>query len=384
MKRIIFISIIGTFILGSCHDHAGHNHAEEGHDHEAEVACPEQSHSDEIIFPEAQAKAAGVIVETIQPKTFHQVIPTSGQIMAAQGDETTVVANVAGIVSFRSPVTDGMSVRKGMPLIILSSQNMVEGDPVQRAKIDYDIARKEYERAKSLVENKIVSEKDFNAIKQTYENARISYEAVAKNQTAGGQAVTAPISGYIKSCLVNEGDYVTIGQPLVSITQNRRLYLRADLSERYYSYLKNITSANFETPYDNHVYSVEDLNGRLLSYGKASGNNSFYIPVTFEFDNRGEIIPGSYVSVYLLSNPIQDALVLPRSALTEEQGLHFIYLQLDAEGYRKQEVKLGADNGKEIQILSGLQAGDKVVTEGAYQVKLAGATNAIPAHSHEH
>lgn len=384
MKRIIFISIIGAFILGSCHDHAGHNHGEEGHDHEAEVACPEQSHSDEIIFPEAQAKAAGVIVETIRPKTFHQVIPTSGQIMAAQGDETTVVANVAGVVSFRSPVTDGMSIRKGMPLIILSSQNMVEGDPVQRAKIDYDIARKEYERAKSLVENKIVSEKDFNAIKQTYENARISYEAVAKNQTAGGQAVTAPISGYIKSCLVNEGDYVTIGQPLVSITQNRRLYLRADLSERYYSYLKNITSANFETPYDNNVYSLDNLNGRLLSYGKAAGNNSFYIPVTFEFDNRGEIIPGSYVSVYLLSNPIQDALVLPRSALTEEQGLHFIYLQLDAEGYRKQEVKLGADNGKEVQILSGLHAGDKVVTVGAYQVKLAGATNAIPAHSHEH
>lgn len=384
MKKIIFISLIGAFSLGSCSNHSAHNHGEEGHNHEAEIATEAHAHSDEIIFPEAQAKAAGVKVETIQPKTFHQVIPTSGQIMAAQGDETTVVANVAGIVSFRSPVTDGMAVRKGMPLVVLSSKNMVDGDPVQRAKVDYDIARKEYERAKGLLESKIVSEKDFNAIKQTYENARISYDAVAKNQTAGGQAVTAPIGGYIKSCLVNEGDYVTIGQPLVTITQNRRLYLRAEISERYYSYLNNITSANFETPYNNKVYSLKNLNGKILSFGKASGNNSFYVPITFEFDNRGDIIPGSYVAVYLLSDPIQDVLALPRSALTEEQGLHFIYLQLDAEGYRKQEVKLGADNGKEVQILSGLQAGDKVVTEGAYQVKLAGATNAIPAHSHEH
>ena len=56
----------------------------------------------------------------------------------------------------------------------------------------------------------------------------------------------------------------------------------------------------------------------------------------------------------------------------------------DRQTHTNREVMLGADNGKEIQILSGLKAGDKVVTEGAYQVKLAGATNAIPAHSHEH
>lgn len=394
------MGILGMFLLGSCHnhdkeqnhdghdhsehtdDHAGHNHAEEGHNHADEVAAA--SHSDEIIFPAAKAEAAGVKVETIQPKTFHQVIPTSGQILAAQGDETTVVANVAGVVSFKSPVTDGMPVRQGMPLVVLSSKDMMDGNPVQRAKVDYDIARKEYERAKGLLESKIVSEKDFNAIKQTYENARISYEAVAKNQTAGGQVVTAPMGGYVKSCLVNEGDYVTVGQPLVSITQNRRLFLRAEVSEKYYGYLKSITSANFQTPYNNKVYSLDDLSGRVLSYGKASGGSSFYVPVTFEFDNRGDVIPGSYVSVYLLSSPMPDVLALPHTALTEEQGLYFIYIQLDAEGYKKQEVMLGADNGKEIQILSGLKAGDKVVTEGAYQVKLAGATNAIPAHSHEH
>lgn len=52
--------------------------------------------------------------------------------------------------------------------------------------------------------------------------------------------------------------------------------------------------------------------------------------------------------------------------------------------YKKQLVTLGADNGERVQILSGIKAGNKVVTQGAYQVKLAGATNAIPAHSHEH
>ena len=95
-------------------------------------------------------------------------------------------------------------------------------------------------------------------------------------------------------------------------------------------------------------------------------------------------LPGSYVEVFLLSSEMPDVLSLPVTALTEEQGLYFIYLQLDEEGYKKQEVTLGANNGKDVQILTGLKAGDRVVTKGAYQVKLASASNAIPAHSHEH
>lgn len=416
MKKIIFMGVLGLFLLGSCtsksggnheghnheteeHHHEGHDHEHEGHDHEHEGHEHEghehEGHehekqdqhaggSDEIILPPAKAQAAGVAVSTIEPGTFHQVIKTSGQVMAAQGDESTAVATVAGVVSFKGKVIEGMSVGKGTPLVLLSSKNIAEGDPVQKARIAYEVAKKEYERMKVLVGNKIVSEKEFAQAEQTYENARISYEAVARNHSASGQAVVSPISGYVKSLLVKEGDYVNIGQPLVSITQNRKLFLRADVSEKYYSYLSTIGSANFRTPYNNKVYALKELGGRVLSYGKASGENGYYVPVTFEFDNKGEVIPGSFVEVFLLSSPMENVLSLPHSALTEEQGSFFVYLQLDEEGYKKQLVTLGADNGEQVQILSGIKAGDRVVTQGAYQVKLASATNAIPAHSHEH
>ena len=237
---------------------------------------------------------------------------------------------------------------------------------------------------KELIKNKIVSDKEFAQAEQNYENARISYEALAKNHSAGGQNIPSPISGYVKSVLVKEGDYVTIGQPLVSVTQNRRLFLRAEVSEKYYPYLRTITSANFQTPYNNQVYELQELDGKLLSFGKASGDNSYYVPVTFEFDNKGDIIPGAFIEVFLLSSPMENVISVPRTALTEEQGIFFVYLQLDEEGYKKQEVTLGADNGKSVQILTGVKAGDRVVTEGAYQVRLASASNAIPAHSHEH
>jgi len=404
MKKLIFVGILGLFVLGSCnnstvththdeHDHAaeGHNHEAEGPDHSHEGECSgehnheaadeyneaAEAHSDEIILPKAKAEAAGVKVSVIEPAPFQQVIKTSGQVLAAQGDESVAVATVAGVVSFRGKVTEGMSVGSGTPLVTISSKNIADGDPVQRARIAYEVSKKEYERMKELVKNKIVSDKDFA-------QAELSYEALSKNHSAIGQSITAPIAGYVKSILVKEGDYVTIGQPLVSVTQNRRLFLRAEVSEKYYPYLRTISSANFQTPYNNQVYELKALNGKLLSFGKAAGDNSFYVPVTFEFDNKGEVIPGSFVEVFLLSSAMENVISLPRTALTEEQGIFFIYLQLDEEGYKKQEVTIGADNGKSVQILTGVKAGDRVVTEGAYQVRLASASNAIPAHSHEH
>lgn len=410
MRNIIFIGTIGLFLLGSCvsksetghshateeqhthdgHDHDGHNHESHNHEgdshdaHSHEAGEPDGGHGDEIILSPDKARAAGVEVTVAEPQRFHQVIKTSGQVMAAQGDESTVVATVAGVVSFRGKVVEGMSVAKGAPLVVLASGNLAEGDPVQRARIAYETARKEYERMKTLLPDRIVSEKEFAQAEQAYEDARIAYEAVAKNHSAQGQVVVAPMGGYVKNLLVKEGDYVSVGQPLVSITQNRRLFLRADVSERYYAALPAIGSANFCTPYNNKVYALEALNGKFLSYGKVSGGNGYYVPVTFEFDNRGDIVPGSFVEVFLLSSPMADVIALPRTALTEEQGSHFVYLQVDEEGYRKQLVALGADDGQRVQILSGVKAGDRVVTRGAYQVKLAGATNAIPAHSHEH
>ncbi len=436
MKKYIFMGAIGLFLLGSCNSHSGHNHegddhekhashdhAHEGHDHSYEGHNHEghdhashgghnheghdhaheghnhdhghevhgHSHdahaggaSDEIVLTPEKAKAAGVVAEVIQPKPFRQVITTSGEVQAAQGDESVVVANVAGVVTFARPVTDGMSVGKGTAILNISAANMPDGDPVERARIAYETAKEEFDRASRLVKSQIISQKEYNSVKESYENARLTYEAISKHQAKGGVAVVAPIGGFIKNCLVQEGDYVSVGQPLVSITQNRRLFLRADVSERYYSYLHGIKSANFKTPYDNKVYELDALHGRLLSYGKAAGGSSLYVPVTFEFDNKVDVIPGSCVEIYLLSGEMPDVLAIPVSALTEEQGLHFIYLQLDAECYKKQEVKLGANNGKEVQILSGLKAGDKVVTQGAYQVKLASASNALPAHSHEH
>lgn len=384
MKNYILTGTLCMFLLGACGEHA-HEHGEEGHSHEEEMHAGEKAgHSDEIILAPEKAKAAGVEAEAVHAGSFRNVIHTSGQILAAQGEEATVVAASSGVVSFSRKVAEGMQVSKGTELLSVSAAHIQDGDPVQKAKVAYEKAKEEYERAQKLVSSQIVSQKDFAALREAYENARLTYEALKPSKSGKGVSVKSPIGGFIKTCLVKEGDYVTVGQPLMTVTQTRRLVLKAEVSERYYAQLSQVVSANFQTPYNNKVYSLENLGGKLLSFGKSSGDTSYYVPVTFEFDNRGDMVPGSFVEVYLLSGERNGVLSLPVSALTEEQGVYFVYLKLDEECYKKQEVKLGTSDGSRVEILSGVKDGDTVVTRGAIHVKLASASNAIPAHTHNH
>ena len=380
---------------GHDHSHEGHNHEHEGHDHEHETAeehaghnheSKATKHSDEIIFPKAQAAKTTFEVREIQPASFNQVVKTTGQVLAAPGDEAVIVATSNGVVSFSSnKLTEGTKVQKGQSLFQIASKDIAEGDYYTKVKATYEAAKASYDRAEALVKDKIISQKEFESTKLEFENAKTAYNAVSNNKTAKGVSVNAPINGHMKNILVKEGEYITVGQPLATVSQNQRLVLRAEVSQRYYNAMQSVKSANFKTPYDNKVYSLEDLNGRLLSFGKTSNENSFFIPVSFEFDNKGEVIPGSFVEVYLISSPIENTLSIPVSALTNEMGIYYVYVQIDEEGYRKQEVALGANNGKEVQIIKGLHPGDRVVTQGAYQVKMASASGAIPhGHSHEH
>ncbi|MDY9918946.1 RND family efflux transporter, MFP subunit [Porphyromonadaceae bacterium KH3R12] len=377
---------------GDGHNHSeddGHNHSEgdghdhskdDGHNHGTETA----EHTDEILFTKEQAKSVGLTTETVSPGTFLHVIKTSGQVQATQGDEATIVATSNGIVSFiNSSISDGTAISSGQAIVTISARNLLDGDPTAKAKIAFETAQAEFKRAEGLIKDNIISTKEYEQVKLRYETAKTVYEAQAANTTAGGVRVTSPISGYLKNRLVSQGEYVSVGQPIATVSQNKRVQLKAEVSENYFNSLRNISSANFRMAYDKTVYKLSDMNGRLLSFGRAADRQSFYIPVTFEFDNVGDIIPGSFAEVYLLSSPQENIISVPVSALTEEQGLYFVYLQLDEEGYKKQEVIIGQNNGERVEILAGLSSGDKVVTKGVYQVKLAAISSIMPdGHTH--
>ena len=365
----------------SAHSHAGHDHSTHSHSH---AEAEHQHNENEINFPADQAARTDFKVEEIQPSTFNHVIPCTARILAAQGDEATIVAPISGVVSFGGKrLATGAQVSRNQTLFTISSRDLASGSQVDKIVADYRRAEAEYNRLKQLVEEQIVSRSEFEAAESAYLKAKAEYDAVAARSSEKGSNVGAPIAGYITSLAIGEGDFVEMGQPLATVSQNRRLQLRADLPQRYYRELRTIKTANIVDPATGESYRLADCGGRLLSVGRIADSGSTLIPVTFEFDNRNDLPQGAIVEAYLIGAPIAEALVVPVTAVTEAQGLYYVYVQLDADCYERREVALGASDGERVQLLSGIKAGDRVVTRGAVNVKMAAASGAIP-HSHQH
>lgn len=358
-------------------------------DVKAAMSAPvEAAKNNEITYLKEQAWKVEFanLAASLQP--FNEIIKTTGEILPSQGDEMVVTANAAGIVTFTgNKAVVGTSVNSGDMIFVISGGNLTDGNTETRfkqAKAAYEKARGDYERLLELVRDNIVSQKDFQEAKARYESEQANYNNLARNYQSGGQKVVSPISGYLKNVLVTEGQYVSVGQPLASVSQNRRLVLKAEVSQKYFSKLAAISSANFKTAYDNKTFSLESLNGRLISFGKSNDANTLFIPVTFSFDNQVDIIPGSLVDVFLKLKSVDKAYVIPVSALIEEQGVFFVFVQTAGESFVKRELKLGGSDGINVQVLAGLREGERVVTKGAYQIKLATASGTIPSHGHAH
>lgn len=372
---------LGSAGMVSCH-HEEHEHIEDGYETEETAG---HDHEGMIVLSEQQAKAAGVQVQNVVKAPFCPVYPASGSILPALGLEETVVATTSGQINLSEKVLEGQSVGKGQILAWVSAQHLENGSPLEKARAEFEAAKAELDRAENLASSQIVSRKDLEQARLRFQTASAAYEGLKGKEDGNGIRIQSPMAGYIKQCFVSPGDYVTVGQPIAVVAQDRRLQLRVEVSERYADRLGQVHSANFRTSTQKEVICLDSIHGKLLSRGRSVAPGAFYIPVLFELDNVGNLVPGSFAEVWLLGTPREDVLSVPVTALTEEQGVYYVYVQEDKEHYVKTEVHIGDLDGIRAEILDGLHEGDCVVTQGAVYVKLAANSGMIPeGHNHNH
>lgn len=402
MKNLILGALLCSLFLFSCqsgtsertghevhdHSHEGHDHAHddhEGHDHEGH----DHAH-DEHVLEDGQVELSaqqfaqlGLEVETINLTPFYQIIKTAGQLEAATGQEAVISARSNGIVTYsKRNLTPGATMGKGEVLAYISDRNIADGEVLSRQRLALSLAEQEYERARQLMQDSLISVTAYNQAKAALEQARIALRTLASDASEQGVAISSPMAGFLHTLLVQKGAYVQAGDAIATVSTQQKMRVRADLAERYASQLPLIRSANIKTSDGQGVYELASLNGRLLSYARSVDPETQRLPVYFEIDHVGPLVAGSFVEVYLKTNEVQ-ALTLPLSALIEEQGNYALYIQEAPGLYRKKAIKIGANDGARVVILAGLEIGQTVVSKGAYYLKLASMSSAIP-HGHAH
>ena len=351
--------------------------------HEADELIDE--HPNAITFTKEQSWQVDFATGCAQWRPIGQSIPTTAQVQPTQGNQMRVVAKSNGVFHYHSAnFLAGQQVRNGETIGSVLTDGLVDDNlsvRLSEAHTNYETAKANYERAKGLVDSKIVSQKEFSELKAAYENAKSIYENLQKNVSGNGSTVTAPMSGYVTEILVANGDYVTVGQPIAVVSDTRSLVLQASVAQRYAAWLPSVTDAAIENPITHEISTLAEMNGRILSYGKSLGTGSHLLPVTLEISNMSGFTPGGFVNVWLNTQGSEPTVVIPKSALLEEQGNYFVFKQFTPEKFEKQPVSIGASDGKYVEVTSGLDAHERIVTRGAVLVKLAKASGALDPHA---
>ncbi|MGY5849415.1 efflux RND transporter periplasmic adaptor subunit [Salegentibacter sp. F14] len=335
-----------------------------------------------ISFLKEQAWKINFQTVPVSRGEIYDIVNTSGVWQAAPGTYKTLAAGANGMVNFVSEnLTEGSEVKRGELLMNLSSEGLSSNNiqaEIAQARARYDQAKAEYERKKELYEDRIVPKSEFERVESDFRVAEANYQALASNYGAGGKQIRAPFDGFIKAINTSNGDYVEQGANLISIGTHQSRLLKTQLSASYNPSKKSITKVWYKS--DSGDWN--ELEGAsVVSVGKEVKP---MIPVYIRVEDIVEMPEGSFTEVQIALGTAETGVVVPEAALLEDYGNYSVIVQTSGESFERRPVKIGKRNGKNAQVLAGLQVGEVVVTTGNYQVKMASMSGETPSHGHEH
>ncbi|MGM1056169.1 MAG: efflux RND transporter periplasmic adaptor subunit [Bacteroidota bacterium] len=318
---------------------------------------------------------------------IYDIINTSGVWMPSTGSVKSLAAKSNGVVDFKvNNLTEGTAVKQGQLLMSLNSEGLVSNNlsnEIASARANFNQAKSEYERKKQLYESKIVPKSEFEKVESNFEIAKSNYQSLMSGVSGGNKQIRAPFDGYIKSISVTNGDYVEQGVALFAIGTHQSKVLKTQVAPSYGITMENVQGIWYQTS-DGHWANVIDAEGEILSIGKDVERENPLISVYAQVNAKVDMPEGSLTSVQIAMGNATQNTMIPVNALLEDYGSYSVIVQLSGERFERRPVKIGKRNGENVEILQGLQVGEVVVTEGAYQVKMASMSGSTPAHGHEH
>jgi RND family efflux transporter MFP subunit len=176
--------------------------------------------------------------------------------------------------------------------------------------------------------------------------------------------------------------------PVFSLLNTETVLIEAQLPEADLARLGSSYRAIYETSAAPGTFvpllSPEGA-GRLVVVGTRVDAKTRTVPLVYEVPNPdGHLRIGMALTIYLETAHVAEALAVPVSALVEEDGRAVAFVQVSGETFHKRELTVGVQDGAFVQVLTGLSAGERVVTKGVYAIRLASVSTTIPAHGHAH
>jgi membrane fusion protein, multidrug efflux system len=303
----------------------------------------------------------------VREEKWQETLDAIGSITAVQG--VNVTPEVAGAVS-QIAFESGAVVAKGDLLIRLDTSS--EEAQLRAIEAQANLARINAERLRILRTEKTVSQSELDTAEATLNQAQANADAI--QATIGKKTIRAPFAGRLGIRLVNLGEYLDTGKPIVSLQSLSPVYADFSLPQQELSRLK----AGLRVRVTTDTYPGQQFEGALTAINPNLDPSTRSVGLQATFENAEQLLrPGMFARVAVLLPEEKNALVIPATSVLSAPYGDSVYVIESKPGpdgkpaltVRQQFVRTGRARGDFISVESGLKPGDRIVNSGIFKLR---------------
>ena len=299
--------------------------------------------------------------------TWPSTLTAIGTVAPVHG--VTVSADLPGVVE-RIAFESGQTVREGEVLAVLDTRQ--ERAQLAAADAQRDLARVNYDRMEGLLNEKVVSRAEFDRATADQRQAEAKLGEISA--TIARKTVRAPFSGVLGIRRVNLGQYLSGGDPLVTLESLNPIYVNFGVPQQSASQMRPGRDVRAKTDGANPI----DVSGRVTAVDSIVDEKTRNVQVQATFANaNGPLRPGMFVQTEIVLGAARSVVALPASAISYAPYGDSVFVVSDIKGdngqtykgVRQQFVTVSGTRGDQVAVTSGINAGDEVVTSGVFKLR---------------
>lgn len=397
IKLAVFSFMIMNLFVYNTFAHEGHNDA-----FSQDAVDTTQIKKIELT-PEGE-KAIGLKTQLLKTSVLHQFIQTTGQVKGADNHSFDLSTPISGMVR-QVMAKEGDLVKKGQTLAVIQSieaASILKDLLNQKAMLEKEIAiltsqvaleKGNYEREKALLDEGFTAKKEYLNAENTYHSVQASLlaskkqlqtllssaksqlsvmgvspytinQSLASGQVSSNVSIIAPIQSVVSFRAITTGETLQPDKTVFSLIDLSPIWIIVDVFQ------ENIPKISKGLPVRIRTSAGQLIEATVSSIGATVDPEKRTLPVRIVSQNTsGELRPGMSVTAEILyGKSNQNAIVIPVSALVDEQGQSVVYVKYD-DYYQPIVVKTGLKTAGEVEITDGLYEGDELVIHGADQLR---------------
>lgn len=339
-----------------------------------------------------QKEGRGLLrTEPVSRRKTETFIEATGEVRLNDNAVVHVTPRVAGIVT-KVNVDIGAKVRQGDVLFEIESVELGEAmGAYMKSRALSTLSRKNYEREKSLFEQKVSSEADLIEMQMAYEVHAADLDAaehklhvlgMKEEEVAaikpdehkgliGYLPFRAPMDGVVVEKHATIGEMAEPGDNVMLLADLSTLWVWLDIYEQDLAVLlRQGTNSGTTVVIETRAFPGQYFQGTIDQVGSTMNEETRTIQVRATTPNpEGLLRPGMFCMAKIVSGADEEVLAIPRSAVLRDEGRDFVFKHAKENYYVRQDVKKGREFVSVVEILEGLEPGETIVTDGAFILK---------------